>query len=110
MKRYRLLKDTITKCGIVYKGTEVICDNNCNSYESYTSNREFKIWFNKDVVENNPEWFEEIIDLKLEDFNRAFLNKNGIYFILNKVLSDKQFNKLKDVIQEFIDEENNLTV
>lgn len=111
MKRYILLKDTMTKCGIVCKGTEVICDNSCNSYESYTSNREFKVWFNKDVVENNEEWFELVEEplefIKLQKSITQVMDREYISVCFNRNLSEKELKHLEGYIEQFVILENN---
>lgn len=100
MKKYILLKDTMTKCGIVRKGTEVVCDNNCNSYESYTSNREFKVWFNKDVVENSPEWFKEFEDA----YFNCVVRKENIHVQLESKYDVSIHIRCNVPIDEFFDE------
>lgn len=53
-KRYRLLKDIPSAVRIIPAGTEF------EEFEKSYANKEWKWWFAKEVVENNPEWFELI--------------------------------------------------
>ena len=53
-KKYRLLKDAPSAVSVIPAGAEF------EEFEKCYCNRKGKWWFAKEVVENNPEWFEEI--------------------------------------------------
>lgn len=52
-KRYRLIKDAPSAVSVIPAGAEFEEFEKCYCKKG-------KWWFSKEVVENNPEWFEEI--------------------------------------------------
>lgn len=114
-KKYRLLKDSASFLSIIPAGTEFEA---VSQYEMPYCDKERRWWFAKEVVENNPDWFEEIkegedeirrlnhqAELMAEEkdywHNRCLLaeevfEKCPIFYYPNQAVAYKKWDELKN--------------
>lgn len=105
-KVYRLLKDTINQIGIIPAGMELeengqlYCDKKSGTY------------FHKELVEENPEWFELVTTKRIEvkeiiRISKGYNGFNAVKITTNAGISIDKLPLIKQAIESVLNDDDN---